>query len=162
MGIDPGLCRVKTKVLLRGAIGSRNRPLFPKGPRVDVSERGGPRLPSTRDWTAAGEPARLNRRGMRSSPQPTPHCFWSGYRRFSFQEQPEGRSPGGNVGRRVRAQRHRSDRGSGLRAPTPAAIPIAPLHRTAPCEPSRSNRRQMSSFPPLVRPDRSLLPAAGR
>jgi hypothetical protein len=39
----------------------------------------------------------------------------------------KGGHPGGNVGRRVRARRHRSDRGSGLRAPTPAAIPIAPL-----------------------------------
>jgi len=51
-----------------------------------------------------------------------------------------GRSPGGNVGRRVRARRHRSDRRSGLCATTPAAIPIAPLHwpsrsgsLTAPC-----------------------------
>src|ERR1039458_1910048 len=38
-----------------------------------------------------------------------------------------GPSPEGNVGRRVRARRHRSDRRCGLCAPTAAAIPIAPL-----------------------------------
>ena len=32
----------------------------------------------------------------------------------SFEKQPEGRSPGGNAGRRVRARRHRSDRDTGL------------------------------------------------
>ena len=55
----------------------------------------------------------------------------SGCCRYWLNKQPERRSPGGNVGRRVCARRHRSDRGSGLRAPTPAAIPIAPLHSSA-------------------------------
>ena len=35
---------------------------------------------------------------------------------------------GEEVGRRVRARRHRRRRGAGLCAPTPTAIPIAPLH----------------------------------
>jgi hypothetical protein len=39
-----------------------------------------------------------------------------------------GRTPGENVGRCVRARRHRSGRRAGLCAPTPTAIPIAPLH----------------------------------
>jgi hypothetical protein len=55
----------------------------------------------------------------------------SGFCRYWLEKLPEGRSPGENVGRRVRARRHRSDRGSGLRAPTPAAIPIAPLQLRA-------------------------------
>ena len=38
-----------------------------------------------------------------------------------------GRSPGENVGRRVRTQRHRRGGVAGLCAPAPAAIPIAPL-----------------------------------
>jgi len=53
-------------------LGSRNRPFFPSDPRVDVSERGGPRLPDAGDRAAAGEPARLNCRRMRSLPRPNP------------------------------------------------------------------------------------------
>src|ERR1035437_1585459 len=48
--------------------------------------------------------------------------------RSSFKEPPEGRSPRGNVGRRVRSRSHRRREGAGLCATTPAAIPIAPLH----------------------------------
>ena len=66
----------------------------------------------------------------------------SGFCRYWLEKLPEGRSPGENVGRRVRARRHRSDRGSGLRAPTPAAIPIAPLQSsTSSSATSASTRR---------------------
>src|ERR1035441_8157633 len=48
-----------------------------------------------------------------------------------FEKLPEGPSPGENVGRRVRSRGHRNRRGTGLCAPTLAAIPIAPLQRDA-------------------------------
>ena len=46
--------------------------------------------------------------------------------RFWFEKQPEVRSPEGNPGRRVRSRRHRSDRDTGLCAPTPPQFPLRP------------------------------------
>jgi len=59
---------------------------------------------------------------------PTHFAVWRGCCLCSFEKLPEGRHPGRHVRRRVRARGHRSGRGAGLCAPTPAAIPIAPLH----------------------------------
>jgi len=53
---------------LDGGLGSSNRPFPRRRPRADVSERGGPGLPSPQNWATPGEPARPNRRGVRSLP----------------------------------------------------------------------------------------------
>lgn len=65
-------------------------------------------------------------------------------------------TPEKDIGRRVRAWRDRSDRTPGLCAPTPAAIPIAPLQpsyavlRRTPT--STNGRRLLSAYPDDARP----------
>jgi hypothetical protein len=98
----------------------------------------------TRVTPSVSSSIRLRRRAF--WPGGGPSCALSGRREAALSPVPSlarrrfpapsksslrGRSPGGSVGRRVRARRHRSDRRPGLCAPTPAAIPIAPRQRRA-------------------------------
>src|ERR1035438_1718673 len=96
--------------------------------RADGSKRGGQGLPGPRGRKTTGEPARSNRRRMKGFPRrrgPT-LSFGAAAARAPSKSSLKGGHPEENVGRLVRARRHRSDRGSGLCAPTPAAFALRP------------------------------------
>src|ERR1035437_5096768 len=106
------------------------------------SERSGPGLPGPGDRKAPGEPARTNRPGDEklAAAQPIFSSAADAARTGSKSSLKDGHA-GENVGRRVRSRSHPSDRGSGLRAPTPAAIPIAPLQHPEQAQPGRAARQ---------------------
>src|ERR1035437_8009548 len=74
MGIAGGLRRVETRITPPSGRPFRfeKSTLFPRPPRVDGSERGGPRLPGPGSRTAPGEPPRPNRLGLMHLPRPNP------------------------------------------------------------------------------------------
>jgi hypothetical protein len=108
---------------------TRPRPLRPL-PSASGSWRGDTgRGPLRMDASASlGDPASSRQTGRRPDgftvSRRVPRCRAAAAATGSKSSLKEGH-PGENVGRRVRARKHRSGRGAGPCAPAPAAIPIA-------------------------------------